>query len=208
MCCAPERQAAMFRSVEEGLRRLDTDYLDMLWVHAPELVTPIEEILRAYDDLASSGKILYAGFSNFPASMTSRAASRWWTCGGHRSPHAQFEYSLVERSGNRENLPMAGASASVRRVVTAGGGLLTGNTEQHGRQANPLEAVGARRGRSGGGGDHRRHAGRGEGPASPLRGSPWVAADAQEIADGRGGRHRVPRTVEPLDVLTRLARRR
>jgi aryl-alcohol dehydrogenase-like predicted oxidoreductase len=52
---------AMFRSVEDSLRRLDTDYIDLLYVHFPDFVTPIEEIVRAFDDLASAGKILYAG---------------------------------------------------------------------------------------------------------------------------------------------------
>ena len=66
---------AMLRSVEESLRRLDTDYIDLLWVHFPDFVTPIEEILHAFDDLASSGKILYAGLSNFPAWMTARGVT-------------------------------------------------------------------------------------------------------------------------------------
>jgi aryl-alcohol dehydrogenase-like predicted oxidoreductase len=118
---------AMFRSVEASLRRLGTDYVDMLWVHFPDFVTPIEEILRAFDDLASSGKILYAGLSNFPAWMTSRgvtlAESRGW------APIAavQFEYSLVERSADRDNLPMAealGIGAALWSPL--GGGLLTG----------------------------------------------------------------------------------
>jgi aryl-alcohol dehydrogenase-like predicted oxidoreductase len=66
---------AMFRSVEGSLRRLGTDYIDLLWVHFPDLVTPLEEIVRGLDDLARAGKILYAGLSNFPAWMTSRAAT-------------------------------------------------------------------------------------------------------------------------------------
>jgi aryl-alcohol dehydrogenase-like predicted oxidoreductase len=118
---------AMFRSVEDSLRRLDTDYIDLLYVHFPDFVTPIEEIVRAFDDLASAGKILYAGLSNFPAWMTSRGVTlaelRGWT------PIAavQFEYSLVERSGDRDNLPMAealGIGAALWSPL--GGGLLTG----------------------------------------------------------------------------------
>ncbi|MCW2553927.1 MAG: Aryl-alcohol dehydrogenase [Mycobacterium sp.] len=118
---------AMFRSVEDSLRRLDTDYIDLLYVHFPDFVTPIEEIVRAFDDLASAGKILYAGLSNFPAWMTSRGVTlaelRGWT------PIAavQFEYSLVERSGERDNLPMAealGIGAALWSPL--GGGLLTG----------------------------------------------------------------------------------
>jgi aryl-alcohol dehydrogenase-like predicted oxidoreductase len=118
---------AMFRSVEDSLRRLDTDYIDLLYVHFPDFVTPIEEIVRAFDDLASAGTILYAGLSNFPAWMTSRGVTlaelRGWT------PIAavQFEYSLVERSGERDNLPMAealGIGAALWSPL--GGGLLTG----------------------------------------------------------------------------------
>jgi aryl-alcohol dehydrogenase-like predicted oxidoreductase len=63
------------RSVEGSLRRLGTDYIDLLWVHFPDLVTPIEEIVGGLDDLARGGKILYAGLSNFPAWMSARAAT-------------------------------------------------------------------------------------------------------------------------------------
>src|ERR1700754_3047956 len=66
---------AMFRSVDASLRRLNTDYLDLLWVHFPDFVTPIEEILGGLDDLARSGKVLYAGLSNFPAWMTARGVT-------------------------------------------------------------------------------------------------------------------------------------
>jgi aryl-alcohol dehydrogenase-like predicted oxidoreductase len=118
---------AMFRSVEDSLRRLDTDYIDLLYVHFPDFVTPIEEIVRAFDDLASAGKILYAGLSNFPAWMTSRGVTlaelRGWT----PISAVQFEYSLVERSGDRDNLPMAealGIGAALWSPL--GGGLLTG----------------------------------------------------------------------------------
>jgi aryl-alcohol dehydrogenase-like predicted oxidoreductase len=118
---------AMFRSVEDSLRRLDTDYIDLLYVHFPDFVTPIEEIVRAFDDLASAGKILYSGLSNFPAWMTSRGVTlaelRGWT----PISAVQFEYSLVERSGERDNLPMAealGIGAALWSPL--GGGLLTG----------------------------------------------------------------------------------
>src|SRR5881628_973136 len=118
---------AMIRSVEDSLRRLDTDYLDLLYVHFPDFVTPVEEIVRAFDDLASAGKILYAGLSNFPAWLTARGVTladvRGWT----PISAVQFEYSLVERSGDRDNLPMAealGVGAALWSPL--GGGLLTG----------------------------------------------------------------------------------
>ncbi|MET0454060.1 MAG: aldo/keto reductase [Mycobacterium sp.] len=118
---------AMFRSVEDSLRRLGTDYVDLLWVHFPDFVTPIDEIVRAFDDLASAGKILYAGLSNFPAWMTSRGVTLAELRGWAPISGVQFEYSLVERSGDRDNLPMAealGIGAALWSPL--GGGLLTG----------------------------------------------------------------------------------
>lgn len=118
---------AMFRSVEASLRRLDTDYIDLLWVHFPDFVTPLDEIVRAFDDLARAGKVLYAGLSNFPAWMTSRAVTLADLRGLLPIAGVQFEYSLVERSGDRDNLPMAealGIGAALWSPL--GGGLLTG----------------------------------------------------------------------------------
>jgi aryl-alcohol dehydrogenase-like predicted oxidoreductase len=118
---------AMFRSVEASLRRLGTDYIDLLWVHFPDFVTPIDEIVRGFDDLARAGKILYAGLSNFPAWMTARAATLADMRGTIPIAAAQFEYSLVERSADRETFPMAealGLGAALWSPL--GGGLLTG----------------------------------------------------------------------------------
>lgn len=122
---------AMFRSVENSLRRLDTDYVDLLYVHFPDFVTPLDEILRALDDLAASGKILYAGLSNFPAWLTSRGVTLTQLRGWVPVSAVQFEYSLVERSGDRDNLPMAealGLGAALWSPL--GGGLLTGKYRQ------------------------------------------------------------------------------
>ncbi len=66
---------AMVASVEGSLRRLRTDRIDLYWVHFPDGVTPLEEIVRGFDDLARAGKILYAGLSNFPAWRVARAAT-------------------------------------------------------------------------------------------------------------------------------------
>ena len=118
---------AMFRSVEASLRRLGTDYIDLLWVHFPDFVTPVDEIVRAFDDLARSGKILYAGLSNFPAWMTTRAATLAELRGTIPIAGVQFEYSLVERSADRETFPMAealGLGAALWSPL--GGGLLSG----------------------------------------------------------------------------------
>jgi aryl-alcohol dehydrogenase-like predicted oxidoreductase len=117
----------MFRSVEGSLRRLGTDYIDLLWVHFPDGVTPVEEIVGAFDDLVSTGKILYAGLSNFPAWVTSRAVTLAELRGTIPIAGVQFEYSLVERSADREIFPMAeslGVGAALWSPL--GGGLLTG----------------------------------------------------------------------------------
>lgn len=115
------------RSVEASLRRLGTDHLDVLWVHAWDRCTPVEETLRALDDLVRSGLVLALGVSNTPAWVISRAQAvaelRGWAsfCG------VQVEYSLVARTAERELLPMAeelGLSVSAWSPLARG--LLTG----------------------------------------------------------------------------------
>ena len=118
---------AMIRSVEESLRRLKTDRIDLYWVHMPDGVTPIEEIVRGLDDLVRSGKIVYAGLSDFPAWRTARAATIADLRGWAPIAGLQIEYSLVERTPDRELLPMA-QGLGLGTVVWSplGGGLLTG----------------------------------------------------------------------------------
>jgi aryl-alcohol dehydrogenase-like predicted oxidoreductase len=97
------------RSLETSLRRMGTDYVDLLWVHAWDQCTPAEETLRALDDVVRAGKVLAIGVSNTPAWVVSRsdaiAELRGWTpyCG------LQLEYSLLARDADRELLPMARA---------------------------------------------------------------------------------------------------
>jgi aryl-alcohol dehydrogenase-like predicted oxidoreductase len=96
-------------SVEGSLRRLETDYVDLLWVHAWDQCTPPDETMRALDDLVRAGKVLTVGVSNTPAWVAAcgqvTAQLRGWTefCG------LQVEYSLAERTAERELLPMAKA---------------------------------------------------------------------------------------------------
>ncbi|MEY9859552.1 aryl-alcohol dehydrogenase-like predicted oxidoreductase [Catenulispora sp. GAS73] len=115
------------RSVEDSLRRLNTDYIDLLWVHIWDAHTPIEETMRALDDLIRSGKVLYIGLSDAPAWVTARAQTmaelRNWT------PFAglQLNYSLLERGIERELLPMAEAlHMSVAAWAPLARGVLTG----------------------------------------------------------------------------------
>jgi aryl-alcohol dehydrogenase-like predicted oxidoreductase len=63
---------SMVRSVEDSLRRLGTDYIDLLYLHAWDFTTPVEEILRAMDDLVRAGKVLYVGISDTPAWQVAR----------------------------------------------------------------------------------------------------------------------------------------
>jgi aryl-alcohol dehydrogenase-like predicted oxidoreductase len=118
---------AMMRSVENSLRRLRTDYIDIYWAHLPDTITPIDEIMMAFDDLVRSGKILSAGLSNFPAWYVSRAVTMAEIRGWAPMAGIQIEYSLAERAGDRELLPMANAlGLGVTVWSPLGGGLLTG----------------------------------------------------------------------------------
>jgi aryl-alcohol dehydrogenase-like predicted oxidoreductase len=117
----------MRQSVEASLRRLRTDYLDLLWVHAWDYATPVEEVMRGLDDLVRAGKVNYVALSDTPAWIASQAntlaALRGW------SPFValQIEYSLIERTGERELLPVAEAfGLSVTAWAPMGGGVLTG----------------------------------------------------------------------------------
>jgi aryl-alcohol dehydrogenase-like predicted oxidoreductase len=93
--------------LHESLRRLQTDYVDLYWMHAWDRLTPIEETMRALDDLVTAGKIRYIGFSDTPAWKVTQAhvtaLLRGWT------PLAalQIEYSLLERTVEGELVPMA-----------------------------------------------------------------------------------------------------
>jgi aryl-alcohol dehydrogenase-like predicted oxidoreductase len=98
---------SMVRAIEGTLRRLKTDHVDIYWVHAEDRLTPMEEILRAFDDLSRDGKILYAGISNFPAWKTSRGVTIAEFRNSAPIVGVQLEYNLTERSADRELLPMA-----------------------------------------------------------------------------------------------------
>lgn len=118
---------AMTQSVEASLRRLKTDRIDLLWVHMPDGVTPVDEIARGLDGLVRSGKILYAGFSDFPAWRTATAVTLAEQRGWAPIAAVQLEYSLVERTAERELLPMAAAfGLGTVSWSPLGGGLLTG----------------------------------------------------------------------------------
>lgn len=115
------------QSVEASLRRLRTDYLDVLWVHACDYTTPVEQVMRGLDDLVRAGKVHAIGLSDTPAWIAAQAntlaALRGW------SPFAalQAEYSLLARTAERELLPCADAfDLSVTAWAPLAAGVLTG----------------------------------------------------------------------------------
>jgi aryl-alcohol dehydrogenase-like predicted oxidoreductase len=118
---------SLVQALEASLRRLRTEYIDLYWVHIWDELTPVEEVVRALDDMVSAGKVLYVGISDTPAWIVAQAVTladlRAWT----RFAGLQVPYSLVERGAERELLPMA---LALELTVTAwsplGGGLLTG----------------------------------------------------------------------------------
>jgi aryl-alcohol dehydrogenase-like predicted oxidoreductase len=117
----------MVQSLESSLKRLGTDYVDLYWLHAWDSLTPTEEVMRALDDLVRAGKILYTGISDAPAWIVSQANTlamlRGWT------PYVglQIEYSLIERTPERDLLPMAKAfDIGVTAWSPLASGLLSG----------------------------------------------------------------------------------
>ena len=117
----------LFRSVEGSLKRLKTDYIDLLWIHIEDFTTPIDEILRALNDLIAQGKVLYAGASNFPAWWLARANTIAEFQGWHPFIATQLEWSMVERSCEPEFMPLS-AELDIGLVSWSAmaGGLVTG----------------------------------------------------------------------------------
>jgi aryl-alcohol dehydrogenase-like predicted oxidoreductase len=95
------------RAIEGSLRRLQTDYVDLYWLHAWDTVTPVEEVLSTLNDLVREGKILHFGFSDTPAWYVARAQTLAQTQGKEPLIALQLEYSLVERNIEREHIPVA-----------------------------------------------------------------------------------------------------
>lgn len=125
---------AMMHSLETSLRRLGTDYVDVFMVHFADGMTPMEEILRGFEDLVAAGKVNYVGFSDFPAWRIARGATLAELT---RLPMAaiQIEYSLAERTAERELLPMAeGLGLGVTLWSVLGGGLLSGKYRKGGAE--------------------------------------------------------------------------
>ena len=98
---------AILAQCEQSLRRLQTDYIDLYWLHMNDRFTPIEETLRALDDLVASGKVRYIGFSDTPAWRAAQAQTIAHFRGWAPLISLQIEYSLLERTVEGELIPMA-----------------------------------------------------------------------------------------------------
>jgi len=96
----------MIRSVEDSLERLDTDYIDLFWLHIWDFSTPTDELMRACDDLVRSGKIVYIAISDTPAWKIAELNTFARCHALSRFICTQVEYSLVERGVERDILPM------------------------------------------------------------------------------------------------------
>jgi aryl-alcohol dehydrogenase-like predicted oxidoreductase len=130
---AGNQRKNMVQAVEASLKRLKTDYIDLYWVHIWDQMTPVEEVMRGLDDLVRAGKVLYTGISDAPA---------WWIAQANTLAHfhgwspfvgLQIEYSLIERTVERELIPMAKAlNIGVTAWSPLAGGVLTGKYHGHG----------------------------------------------------------------------------
>jgi len=98
---------AIMEQCEQSLRRLQTDYIDLYWLHNWDKYTPIEETMRALDDLVDSGKVRYIGFSDVPAWKVAQAQTIALFRGWAPLIALQIEYSLLERTVEGELVPMA-----------------------------------------------------------------------------------------------------
>lgn len=144
----------LVQSVEASLGRLRTDRLDVLWVHARDVFTPVEEVMRALDDLVRAGKVLYLGVSDWPAWEIAQANTlaelRGWSC----FAGSQLRYNLLERAPERELLPQAlafGQTVMAWAPLAAGkltgkyrrgeAGRLSDGAEETARQAEVITAV-------------------------------------------------------------------
>lgn len=127
---------AMLQSVEGSLKRLRTDRIDIYFAHYDDGVTPMEEIMRGFDDLVSAGKILYPGLSNFCAWRSAEAATTALVRGWAPLSSIEVEYSLLQRTTEREILPMAqGFKLGVLGYSPLAAGVLAAKSDRNDPQA-------------------------------------------------------------------------
>ena len=118
---------SLMAACDQSLRRLQTDYIDLYWMHLWDRFTPIDETMRALDDLVQSGKVRYIGFSDTPAWKVTQAQITASFRGWSPLVALQVEYSLIERTVEGELIPMAEElGLGVTPWSPLRGGVLTG----------------------------------------------------------------------------------
>jgi aryl-alcohol dehydrogenase-like predicted oxidoreductase len=127
----------IFASAEESMRRLKTDYLDVYLVHRVDPYTPVEETLSALNDLVRSGKVRYAGFSNWPAWLAAKALGIQRMNGWAEFQAAEMYYSLVGRDIEHEVVPLAlDAGVGIMVWSPLAGGFLSGKYSRENPQGD------------------------------------------------------------------------
>ena len=115
------------RTLEESLKRLQTDHIDLYILHCWDQLTPVEEVMRTLNDLVSEGKILHIGFSNVPAWYASRAQAIAQSLNYEPISALQLEYSLIQRQIEDEYVDLGQyTNAGIMAWSPLGGGLLSG----------------------------------------------------------------------------------
>ena len=139
---------SLMHACHESLRRLQTDYIDLYWAHFWDFHTPIEETMRALDDLVRDGKVRYVGLSDTPAWKVAQAQTMAQLRGWTPLTAIRIEYSLAERSYEAEVLPMVDEMGlSITAWSPLKSGLLTGKyTRESAAQANPTRGEAVKRG--------------------------------------------------------------
>src|SRR5579862_3493645 len=130
---AGNQRKNMVQAIEASLKRLQTDYVDLYWVHIWDQLTPVEEVMRGLDDLVRQGKVLYVGISDAPAWWVAQANTLAQLRGWSPFVGLQIEYSLIERTVERELVPMAKAlNLGLTAWSPLANGMLTGKYHGHG----------------------------------------------------------------------------
>ena len=129
----------IFEAIDASLKRLLTDYADLYQVHQLDLQTPVDETLRALDDVVRSGRVRYIGVSNWPAYRVARALGRAEALNIGKPVSVQPRYNLIFREFERELFPLCSEEGlAVMPYNPLAGGLLTG---KHSKQSGPTSGT-------------------------------------------------------------------
>ena len=135
----------LMQSVEESLKRLQTDYLDILWLHAWDFTTPVEEVMRGLDDLVRQGKVHYIGISDAPSWVIAKCNTLTELRGWTSFVGIQMQYNLIERSIERELIPMADDfGMAILAWGPLASGILTGKYNSENAESSRLKSSNAR----------------------------------------------------------------